>query len=171
MSSCVFRRLATILRVRWKHYGNFFASVRNSIFLMTLYSLHARRLSSLFRRRHFRTFFARASSARVYLRLRGLRAPSPCRMRSPEAPPSTKYFTPAIGHRRRRSSITTSDVPLPLLCDKAVVTKATPVGGWTEAERANKQKTWVCFAPRCDKPRYEDRPSNLHYQRQTHPGK
>ena len=109
---------------------------------MTLYSLHARRLSSLFRRRHFRTFFARASSARVYLRLRGLRAPSPCRMRSPEAPPSTKYFTPAIGHRRRRSSITTSDVPLPLplLCDKPVVTKATPVGGGTEAERASETK-------------------------------
>ena len=127
---------------------------------MTLYSHHARRLSSLFRRRHFRTFFARASSARVYLRLRGLRAPSPCRMRLPEAPPSTKYFTPAIGHRRRRSSHTTSDVllPLPLLCDKAVVTKATPVGGGTEAERANKQKAKVRFAPQCYSPRCRDHP-------------
>ena len=109
---------------------------------MTLYSHRVRRHTKRFRQRRFRTFSARAFNARVYQRLRGLRAPSPCRMRSPEAPPSTKYFTPAIGHRRRRSSHTTSDVPLPLplLCDKAVVTKATPVGGGTEAERANETK-------------------------------
>ena len=109
---------------------------------MTLSSFRVRRRTTRFRRQHFRTYSARASIAREYQRLRVRRASSPCRMRSPEAPPSTKFFTPAIGHRRRRSSITTSDVPLPLplLCDKAVVTKATPVGGGTEAERASETK-------------------------------
>ena len=138
---------------------------------MTLYSHRVRRHTKRFRQRRFRTFSARAFSARVYQRLQDLRAPSPCRMRLPEAPPLTKYFEPAIGHRRRRSSLTTSELPLPLLCDQAVDSMATPVGGGTEAERANKQKAKVRFAPRCYSPRYRDHPDNLHYQRQIHPGK
>ena len=127
---------------------------------MTLYSHRVRRHTKRFRQRRFRTFSARAFSARVYQRLQDLRAPSPCRMRLPEAPPLTKFFEPAIGHRRRRSSLTTSDIPLPLplLCDQAVDSMATPVGGGTEAERANKQKAKVRFAPQCYSPRYRDNP-------------
>ena len=109
---------------------------------MTLSFFRVRRHTTQYRRLLFRAYSARVSIAREYQRLRVRRAPSLCRMRLPEAPPSMKYFTPAIGHRRRRSSHTTSDVPLPLplLCDKAVVTKATPVGGGTEAERASETK-------------------------------
>ena len=123
---------------------------------MTLYSHRVRRHTNQFRQRHFRTFSALAFSARVYQRLQDLRAPSPCRMRLPEAPPLTKFFEPAIGHRRRRSSLTTSDIPL--LCDQAVDSRATPVGGGTEAERANKQKAKVRFAPQCYSPRCRDHP-------------